>query len=558
MSNAALYLNPEAFDTRRPALMGRHSAGESFLRGYLRHARAERFAFWNVANSPEGELRSMLERLSPLRHPTEIMPRHDRHGLARIGNVHLPQPNLAREAWQRRTIGLSGRYGISGITHTTAGMDIMDSLADLLTAPIEPGDALICTSRAVKSSVETQLEAVRADLEQRLGATRLPEPRLVTIPLGINTDDFQIDGGHRARWRTRLSIPDEAVVVLYVGRFNAPSKMNPVPMALALERAAKASDRPVAWVQAGWAQSESLAKTFHDECRAQCPSVLYRIVDGREPETRFSIWSVGDIFISLTDNVQETFGLTPLEAMAAGLPCVVSDWNGYRETVRHGVDGYRVATYAPPPGLGRDLAYQHANQWIGYDQYVGRASQMIAVDVGEAAQALQTLIEDPERRAAMGRSAQQRARDAFDWKAVIPQYEDLWADMTRRRRAVPPSGGGPGDRVGNPRRMDPFLLFGNYATQWATRTTLVRLIRSDASAAVKTLLGTQLANYGPGTLPSIQELELVLEPLASGRQISVDELLDPIAENRRPFVHRGILWLAKYDIVAILRRDDRL
>lgn len=553
MSNAALYLNPEAFDTRRPALMGRHSAGESFLRGYLRHARAERFAFWNVANRPEPELKAMLERLSPSTRPTIFLPRHDRHGLGRVGNMHLPQPNLAREAWQRRTVGLTGAYGISGITHTTAGMDIMDSLADLLTAPIEPGDALICTSQAVKTSVETQLEAVRSDLEQRLGATRLPEPHLVTIPLGINTDDFGVEERHRADWRRRLDIPDDAVVVLYVGRFNAPSKMNPVPMALALERAAKASNRPVAWVQAGWAQSESSAKTFHDECRAQCPSVLYRVVDGREPETRFSIWSVGDVFISLTDNVQETFGLTPLEAMAAGLPCVVSDWNGYRDTVRHEIDGYRIATHAPPPGLGRDLAYQHANHWIGYDEYVGRASQMIAVDVGEAARALQILIEDPERRKRMGRDAQRRARDHFDWKAIIPQYEDLWAEMTRRRRAanarravLPPQ------HSPNPRRMDPFLLFGNYATRWATRTTLVRLVHPDASAAIQGLLGTQLAGYGRGTLPTPAEFECVLELLNTGRQITIDELLAPIAENRRSFVQRGILWLAKYDVVAIM------
>ena len=28
--------------------------------------------------------------------------------------------------------------------------------------------------------------------------------------------------------------------------------------------------------------------------------------------------------------------------MAAGLPVVVSDWDGYRDTVRDGVDGFRI------------------------------------------------------------------------------------------------------------------------------------------------------------------------------------------------------------------------
>ena len=65
-------------------------------------------------------------------------------------------------------------------------------------------------------------------------------------------------------------------------------------------------------------------------------------VDGRPADTRFSIWSVADIFISFSDNIQETFGLTPVEAMAAGLPSVVTDWDGYRDTVRHGIDQHFV------------------------------------------------------------------------------------------------------------------------------------------------------------------------------------------------------------------------
>ena len=54
---------------------------------------------------------------------------------------------------------------------------------------------------------------------------------------------------------------------------------------------------------------------------------------------------------SLSDNMQETFGLTPIEAMAAGLPSVVSDWDGYRDTVQHREHGFRIPTLAPPPAL---------------------------------------------------------------------------------------------------------------------------------------------------------------------------------------------------------------
>ena len=42
--SAAIYYTPEAYSTSGPKLMGRNSAGESFLRGYLKHSGAD--AFW--------------------------------------------------------------------------------------------------------------------------------------------------------------------------------------------------------------------------------------------------------------------------------------------------------------------------------------------------------------------------------------------------------------------------------------------------------------------------------------------------------------------------------
>ncbi|CAO0821436.1 hypothetical protein DFAR_2330023 [Desulfarculales bacterium] len=53
-----------------------------------------------------------------------------------------------------------------------------------------------------------------------------------------------------------------------------------------------------------------------------------------------------DIFVSPSDNLQETFGLAIIEAMAAGLPVVASDFSGYRDLVAEGRTGFLI------PSLG--------------------------------------------------------------------------------------------------------------------------------------------------------------------------------------------------------------
>lgn len=553
MSNAALYLNPEAYNTTGKTLMGRHSAGESFLKGYLHHAKVDRHYFWNVANRPQEKLTAFVRGMAEIRRPVTWIGRGERRRLAEAGAVHIPSPQIAQEAWARNASG-DRRYSITGITHTTATHRIMDGVASLLTAPVQPWDALICTSRAVRQSVETQLEALTEHMRVRVGATSVPTPRLETIPLGIDTGAFAIDAAKRIDWRARLGIPEDEIVALYVGRFNLTSKMNPVPMAMALERAAQRSGRKLHWVLSGWAGDDAKGTEFHDATRGYCPSVAYHVVDGRKPDVRFSIWSVADLFISLSDNVQETFGLTPIEAMAAGLPCVVSDWDGYKDTVRHGRDGFRIPTYAPRPGLGTDLAYRHALSWDSYETYVGVASQFTAVDVDEAAQALVTLIDDPALRQRMGVAARTQAGKLFDWKAIIPQYQALWADLAERRN----QGKDPvltRNQRDNPWRLDPFRLFGAYPTEWPTATTRLALAEGVGPAEAAAMWDRPLVRFGGGLLLTTEEANAVVAALAERPQLAMSELLLRFPENRRFHVERGVCWLAKYGLVRIFGRS---
>ena len=90
---------------------------------------------------------------------------------------------------------------------------------------------------------------------------------------------------------------------------------------------------------------------FFAGLKQYAPRIQPQWVDGKNFSHYNEAWAASDLFVSLSDNLQETFGITPVEAMAAGLPVVVSDWDGYKDTVVEGVTGYRVPTWMPPPPI---------------------------------------------------------------------------------------------------------------------------------------------------------------------------------------------------------------
>ena len=550
----AIYWNPEAYDTSGKRLMGRHAAGEGFMRGYLRHASTTDITLWNAVAKPHAELEPLVRSLEPSDKPIRWIDRGDMNGLKRAGVLNLPVPGLGQHAWARE-LGDPRGFSICGVTHTTVTPRVLDILVDQTLSPTRPWDAMVCTSRAVKASVDVQNEMVDAWLHERLGATRTPKPQYAVIPLGVNTGDFTPTDAFRRQWRDKLLIDDDDVAVLYVGRWNLTSKMNPVIMAMVLERAAAKTSRRVHWIFAGWAD-EDREQAFKDVVTAHVDKVQVHWVDGRPADTRRSIWSGADIFISLSENLQETFGLTPVEAMAAGLPSVVTDWDGYKDTVRHGVDGFRIATTTPPAGLGRDLAFAFSQEWLPYDAFVGAASQFTAVDLDAAAQALHELIESPDLRKRMGASAIARARDAFDWGRIIPQYEALWSELDGRRLTAPVEGPRSRSAGENPWRPDPFRMFASYPTDWLTATSMIAAAPGVTWDSAATLMNKPLVRLMPQYLPHPDEVRRLLEALSEVPQITLGDLLQKFSAPRRPFLERGVVWMAKYGLLRLLNRPN--
>jgi glycosyltransferase involved in cell wall biosynthesis len=482
--------------------------------------------------------------------PVRVIDRNSLGRLADAGVVYHPGPGIGEHAWQRALYG-DGRWSLCGITHTTASAGAMDSLAALLTAPVQPWDALICTSTAVRENVRRLLQAQADHLASRLGARRVVLPQFPVIPLGVHAADFVFADAQRQQARAALGVDDGTVVALFTGRLSFHAKAHPLAMYQALQKAVGHSGARVLLLECGWHANEPIARAFAEAARLACPSVRVATLDGRKAEDRQTAWAGADVFCSLSDNIQETFGIVPVEAMAAGLPVVVSDWDGYKDTVRDGVDGFRIPTLMPQAGAGGDLALRHALEIDTYDMYCGHACSLVAVDVDAAAQAFDRLLRSPELRRQMGEAGRRRVREAFDWAAIIPRYEALWAQLDERRRAH----GGDLKRPAHPwpARMDPFDGFAGYATRTLTAQTVLAAVDADAAAGlarVKAFSALAMVNFARAVLPTDSEVETVLAAAAAGPRTAA-ELVAGIAAERRPFVLRALAWLVKLGVLRV-------
>lgn len=544
---AALYYHPEAYTTSGPKLMGRNAAGESFLRGFLAHSRAT--TFWAQVQKPEhAQHFARAVQAFGRSEPVKAVDKHTLGALVQAGVVYHPGPGIGEHAWQRAAFG-HGAWSLCGITHTTSSAGAMDALAALLTTPVQPWDAVICTSTAVKNNVERLLQAQVDYLKDRLGIGKLVLPQLPVIPLGIHTQDFAFTPDQQAAARQVLGVDANTRVVLFMGRLSFHAKAHPLAMYQALETAAQQTGQPVVLVECGWHANEFIEKAYADAARLACPSVRVITLDGRKAQDRQTAWAGADVFCSLSDNIQETFGIVPIEAMAAGLPVVVSDWDGYKDTVRDGIDGFRVPTLMPQAGLGGDLATRHALEIDTYDMYCGHTCSLVAVDVQATAQAFVRLFESPELRWQMGEAGRQRARSVYDWAAIIPQYEALWAQLTQVRQA----------QANNlqplphpwPARMDPFHAFAAYPTQTLTPQTLLALVDVDAATALQRALAyRQLAmiDFAKVVLPTEDELRTVLQT-ATPQPQTATALVAQLPTGRQAFALRSLAWLVKLGVL---------
>lgn len=204
------------------------------------------------------------------------------------------------------------------------------------------------------------------------------------LPNGIDVSMFQPDPVARRRWRERLGIAEQAVVVGMAAR------RDPMKDHEALLQAAARLDEEVVFLLVGTgvdAEDQTLASL------AAASGKVVHLLGRNEDMPGFM--AALDVAV-LASKFGEGFPNVVGEAMSAGVPVVASN-------------------------VG-DAAH-----------IIGDTGAIVTPnDVDDLAAAISLLTKDPDRRARLGRAARDRIIAHFEMSAIAARYDALWASVAER------------------------------------------------------------------------------------------------------------------------------
>ncbi|MBB5065129.1 glycosyltransferase family 4 protein [Granulicella mallensis] len=310
---------------------------------------------------------------------------------------------------------------VCSLVHAIPTPRLMDNfLSQYLFA--QASDSIVVTSTAGRDAI-TNIFNQLAEILNRLGIkSRLADMENIIHVLPLATESAMLREVDQTLARDVLGLPQVGRVILYSGRLNAGYKADLEP----LIRVIADMRRRVGGIrlliagheeQAGY--KEALLQIAHDcnvsdlvDFRLDFPSYLKRY-----------IYASADVFVSPVDNVQETFGLSVVEAMASGLPVVAPNWSGYRDLIKDGITGFLVDTWI-------ESAHQNDVNVTGAINWNADAERILAsrtiIDIAQMTKRIELVLSSDKLRLSMAAEARRTVNENYTWSAVIDRFIALW------------------------------------------------------------------------------------------------------------------------------------
>ncbi len=375
-------------DTYPPVIGGSEVEAQRVSAGMIR--RGHKVLVLCSGGPPMPELRDWID---PAGVPTRILTRNSR---GRLKDISFAL-GVAWALWRERHNYQIVYFLMQGL-HLAAGLPIARWLGKPIVMKFG-GSGVIPLMRASRAGrVElgwlnrwaSRLMVLNQGMIDEAIADGFRREQIYWMPNPTDTSHFRppADAKEQGLIREQLGLPRAARIVLYVGRL-APEKglhwlvesfakiCDQIPEALLVLCGDGPQRAPLT------AQANSLGIPPHQ--------ILFA---GSRPVAEIALWCRASNVFALT-SPSEGFSCALAEAMASGLPSVVSDIPANAQLVTHGDQGLMV-----PTG-----------------------------DIPAIAAALHKLLDNPELCTALGAAARRRILDNYSLDKVILLYEGLFADI---------------------------------------------------------------------------------------------------------------------------------
>tara|TARA_Y100001968_G_C19407246_1_gene744371 strand:+ start:78 stop:1769 length:1692 start_codon:yes stop_codon:yes gene_type:complete len=440
---ATLLLPGDAFDTESYQIMGRRVAGKEFAKGIANNLdQNEELNILVYSKKEREQLEKILSPYLARDSSLNIQKAFKELNLSEIENLHIPGADI--EKWSLiRANQRSNKFSITGIIYTLCSNKIITGFKDYIFGGLEQWDALICISSAGKEVVEKTIDFYHESFERKynIKISKHKRPQLYTIPLAV--DDITYHKSltrkeKRINSRKKLGISEDAIVILFLGRLSFHAKAHPLALYKAVSHiSSEINNKKIILLECGTFANKVIEEQYNRLIYSFENLTVKRVggINQATEKAKIDSLNAADIFISLSDNIQETFGLTVIEAMSAELPCIVTDWNGYKDLVKDKETGFLIPTkYA----ADSDETINHVDldykiEKINFDYMIGLKSMKTVIDINSLISKLRFLIKNTEIREKMGYEGRERWNKLFSWKVVSKQYRELWMDLKEIR-----------------------------------------------------------------------------------------------------------------------------
>ncbi len=526
------YLRPSS----KSAFLGRNFANFYFFSALLKYSGFDEFHFF-LSNPAHCALflenhAPMFERLGV----TERVRVSDRLSVIdafRSGGtvVFHQSDHIAHfNALSRLRNRLGASVPITAFIHSISYPKYMTSYLEMVLTGASKGDALFCSSASGKRVLQNCFRRIVSNV-------RAPMPKfsLPVVPLGIDEGEIRLPEKQAAR--NELGLSQKEVIGLFFGRFSDVDKMDLFPL-LQVFKAVLGGGGTFRLVLSGAVHSAAYLNMLRLWIAALNLESVVTIITHPDERTKWHLLRAADFFVSLSDNPQETFGLTLLEAMHAGLPLLVSDFDGYRELVPKRV-GIRVPTYWGASPVLSDL-----EPILDERTFHLYASQSICVDMDALFDALNEMYRDRSLRERRSRNAVKRFEERYSHRRIIDRLEARWSTLAARFE--------PKAEARDWMSLDTFDTFSHYVTRRLSPDEVVTTSRFGRQILEKKANYPLLPNMAPvvNKQAVVFLMQRALHPLAISafEKAAAGRCYDPTYL---------LLWMLKHGLLILKETDPQ-